>query len=333
MMEQSKTKKFGKKLGGYGIFLVFIAMFILFSFIAPNFLQLNNIFNVARQVCTLGICTVGMTIIMITGGIDLSLGYQISLTNVVCAWLMVTGGLDPILAVIIAMLMNMAIGIMNGIIIVKSHVAPLIVTLAVLNILNGLSYMVSKGLPIFGFPASFAVAGQGSIGGFPISLIVMIAIFVVGAIILTKTYFGRYFYAIGSNEEAAKLSGINTAKMKILAYGLGGFLTSIGALLMLSRTNSGLSSNGAGFEFNVITACVLGGVSAAGGKGTIFGALVGVLIVGFLENGLLLMNVSEYTQLVIKGVLMLVAVVYDTLAREKNEKIKKIKAINVNNVA
>lgn len=226
-MEQSKRHKFGKKLGGYGIFLVFVAMFILFSFIAPNFLQLNNIFNVARQVCTLGICAVGMTIIMITGGIDLSLGYQISLTNVVCAWLMVTGGLNPVAAVIIAILMNTGIGIMNGLIIVKSHVAPLIVTLAVLNILNGLSFMVSKGLPIFGFPASFAVAGQGSIGGFPISLIVMIAIFVVGAVILTKTYFGRYFYAIGSNEEAAKLSGINTAKLKILAYGLGGFLTSI----------------------------------------------------------------------------------------------------------
>ena len=323
MMEQLKAKKTGKKLGEYGIFLVLIAMFILFSFIAPNFFDINNIFNVARQVCTLGICAVGMTIVLITGGIDLSLGFQISLANVVCAWLMVNGGLNPILAVVITILMTTGIGILNGIIIVKSHVAPLIVTLAMLNILNGLSFMVSKGLPIFGFDKSFSVPGQGSIAGIPISLLIMIAIFIVGAIILKKTYFGRYFYAIGSNEEAAKLSGINTGKLKIFAYGLCAFLTSIGALLMLSRTNSGLSSNGDGFEFNVITACVLGGVSASGGKGTIFGALVGVLIVGFLENGLLLMNVNEYTQLVIQGIMMLAAVVYDTLSREKNERIQE----------
>lgn len=330
-MERSTAEKIGKKLGEYGIFLVFVAMFILFSFIAPNFFAVRNIFNVARQICTLGICAVGMTIVLITGGIDLSLGFQISLANVVCAWLMVNGGVSPLLAVAITMVMITGIGILNGIIIVKSHVAPLIVTLAMLNILNGLSFMVSKGLPIFGFPSGFSTAGQGSIGGIPISLFVMAIIFIIGGFILQKTYFGRYFYAIGNNEEAAELSGINTARLKILAYGFCSFLTSIGGLLMLSRTNSGLSSNGDGFEFNVITACVLGGVSSSGGKGTVFGALVGVLIVGFLENGLLLMNVSEYMQLVIKGILMLAAVVYDTLSREKNERIKKIKAINVNN--
>ncbi len=324
------TSKF--KLGDYGIFLVLIGMLTIFSFMAPNFLHLNNFYNVARQICTLGIVCIGMTIVMITGGIDLTVGYHISLANVLCAWLMVKGGLNPILAVCVILIMGLLIGIMNGIIIVKTGVAPLIVTLALLNVLRGLSYTVSNGLPIFGFPRGFSILGQGTVfGRMPISLLIMLGIFVLGAVILNKTYFGRYFYAIGSNEEAAKLSGINTGKLKMLAYGLCGFLTALGAVLLLSRTNSGLSSNGAGFEFNVITACVLGGVSANGGKGTIFGALVGVLIVGFLDNGLLLMNVSEYTQLIIKGLLMLVAVIYDTMSSRQSEVIRRMKAIDAKN--
>lgn len=320
------------KLGEYGIFLVLIGLLVLFSIIAPNFLQLTNVFNVSRQICTLGIVCIGMTVVMITGGIDLTVGYHISLANVFCAWLMVKGGVNPVLAVIVILIMGILIGLVNGIVIVKTGVAPLIVTLALLNVLRGISYTISNGLPIFGFPRSFSILGQGTIfGRVPISLIIMLAIFVLGGILLNKTYFGRYFYAIGSNEEAAKLSGINTGRLKMLAYTICGFLTALGAILLLSRTNSGLSSNGAGFEFNVITASVLGGVSANGGKGTIFGALVGVLIVGFLDNGLLLMNVSEYTQLIIKGLLMLAAVIYDTMSSRKSEAIRRMKAIDAKN--
>ncbi len=320
------------KLGDYGIFLVLIGLLVFFSLAAPNFLQLSNFFNVARQICTLGIVCIGMTIVMITGGIDLTVGYHISLANVLCAWLMVKGGVHPVLAVCIILVLGLVIGLINGIVIVKTGVAPLIVTLALLNVLRGISYTISNGLPIFGFPRTFSILGQGTVlGRVPISLLIMLGIFIVGGIILNRTYFGRYFYAIGSNEEAAKLSGINTGKLKMLAYGLCGFLTALGAILLLSRTNSGLSSNGAGFEFNVITACVLGGVSANGGKGTIFGALVGVLIVGFLDNGLLLMNVSEYTQLIIKGLLMLAAVIYDTMSSRKSETIRRMKAIDAKN--
>lgn len=159
----------------------------------------------------------------------------------------------------------------------------------------------------------------------------MVIVFILGAVLLRKVYIGKYFYAIGSNEEAAKLSGISVGRLKILAYTICGLLSGVGAILLLSRTNSGLSSNGAGFEFNVITACVLGGVSSNGGKGTVFGALVGVLIVGFLDNGLLLMDVNQYTQLVVKGLLMLIAVIYDTQMRKKSEVVKKVKSINANN--
>ena len=320
------------KLGDYGIFLVLIGMLVFFTFAAPNFLHLNNFFNVARQICTLGIVCIGMTIVMITGGIDLTVGYHISLANVLCAWLMVKSGVHPVPAVCVILALGLVIGLVNGIVIVKTGVAPLIVTLALLNVLRGVSYTVSNGLPIFGFPRTFSILGQGTVlGRVPISLLIMLGIFILGGVILNRTYFGRYFYAIGSNEEAAKLSGINTGKLKMLAYGLCGFLTALGAVLLLSRTNSGLSSNGAGFEFNVITACVLGGVSANGGKGTIFGTLVGVLIVGFLDNGLLLMNVSEYTQLIIKGLLMLAAVIYDTMSSRKSETIRRMKAIDAKN--
>lgn len=320
------------KLGDIGIFLVLVGLLVFFSVMAPNFLRLNNFYNVSRQICTLGIVCIGMTIVMISGGIDLTVGYHISLANVLCAWLMVKNGMHPIAAVAIILALGLVIGLINGVIIVKTGVAPLIVTLALLNVLRGVSYTISNGLPIFGFPRSFSILGQGTLPGrVPISLVIMLGVFVLGGVILNLTYFGRYFYAIGSNEEAAKLSGINTGRIKMLAYGLCGFLTALGAVLLLSRTNSGLSSNGAGFEFNVITACVLGGVSANGGKGTIFGALVGVLIVGFLDNGLLLMNVSEYTQLIIKGLLMLAAVIYDTMSSRQSETIRRMKAIDAKN--
>ena len=165
----------------------------------------------------------------------------------------------------------------------------------------------------------------------PVPLILMVAIILLGNFFLKKVYIGRYFYAVGSNVEAAKLSGISTGKVVVIAHTLCGLLTAIAGVMTLSRVNSGLSANGKGFEFNVITACVLGGVSAQGGKGTIGGALLGCLIVGFLENGLLLMNVNEYIQMVIQGLLLLAAVCYDTAMLRRNDKVKKVKAINANN--
>ena len=331
-MSIAKKFDFTSFISRFGILCVFLVMFVMFSIFAPNFLQMRNMFNVARQISTLGICVAGMSIVMISGGIDLSVGFQISLVNVVCATLMVNFGWHPVAAVLAVLLMGTMIGFINGVIIVRSQVMPLIITLAVLNVLSGLSFMVSRGLPIFGFPPGFTVLGQGTVlGGIPISLFVMATVLLLSAFILRKVYWGRYFYACGSNEEAAKLSGIKTGALRILSHTLCGLFTAIGGVILLSRTNSGLSSNGAGFEFNVITACVLGGVSAKGGKGTIFGAFVGVLIVGFLENGLLLMNVSEFTQRVVTGVLLAAAVCYDQFMIRKSEQVKKIKAINADN--
>jgi len=315
---------FMPRLKDLGIVLVLIALVVAFSLMTPNFLDPNNIFNITRQVATLGIVAVGFSFVLITGGIDLSVGYQISLNVVVTGILMAKVGLPWYVAVLAALVLGTLIGIVNGLIITYTGVAPLIVTLSMMMILNGVSYLVSKGLPIFGFPAEFSLIGQGALYGIPISLLILIVVWAVGIFILNKTSVGRYFYAIGNNAEAARLSGVNTRRTIILVYALSGLFTAIGAVLLLSRLNSAQSATGAGFEFSVLTACVLGGISVMGGRGSLFGAFVGVMIVGVLDNGLVLMNVSEYVQLVIKGVILMTAVIYDAMSKNSKGRTKQI---------
>lgn len=299
-----------------GIVIVLVVLVMAFSLLTPNFLDPSNIFNIGRQIATLGICAVGFSFVLITGGIDLSVGYQISLNVVVTGMLMAQVGLPWYLACLLSLALGTLIGVINGVIITVTGVAPLIVTLSMMMMLNGASYLISKGLPIFGFPAEFSLLGQGALFGIiPISLFFLVAVWAIGLFVLNKTYIGRYFYAIGNNVEAARLSGVNTRRTLILVYALCGFFTAIGAILLLSRLNSAQSATGAGFEFSVLTACVLGGISVMGGRGRLFGAFVGVLIVGVLDNGLVLMNVSEYVQLLIKGAILLTAVIYDAMSK------------------
>lgn len=312
-----------------GILIVLVLLIVGFSILSPNFLDTNNLFNILRQVTTLGIVAVGFAFVLITGGIDLSVGYQISLYVVVCGMLMSQAGLPWPIAVVLVLVLGTIIGLINGLIITLTGVAPLIVTLSMMTILNGVSYLLSKGLPISGFPAGFSVLGQGSAFGIPISLFILIAVWALGLFIVGKTYIGRYFYAIGNNVEAARLSGVNTRRTLLFVYSICGLFTAVGAVLLLSRLNSAQSATGAGFEFSVLTACVLGGVSVMGGRGTLFGAFVGVLIVGVLDNGLVLMNVSEYVQLLIKGVILLVAVIYDASSKKSKGKIKHIGGVKI----
>ena len=204
----------------YGIYVVLLILIIFFSVASENFLVGNNLLNVARQVSMLGIAAVGFAFVLLLGGIDLSVGSNITLVNIVGAWFMVNAGLHPVLAVILALIMATAIGFANGWIIANIQMPPLIVTLAMMIIVEGLAYQVCKGLPIYGFPASFAVIGQGYVGPIPIPVIIMIIILAIGSYILNKTYFGRYFYAVGGNEEAANLSGIKVNNVKYLVYSL-----------------------------------------------------------------------------------------------------------------
>ena len=309
-----------KKYGIYGVFIV-IALF--FSFMSKAFFSVSNLVNVARQVSMLGIAAVGMTFVLLLGGIDLSIGSQVTFVNVIGALLMARMGFSPLFSTIIVLIMSTLVGAFNGIMVSKIKIPPLIVTMASMSILEGLAFIISGGLPIFGFPESFSFLGQGYLGPIPVPVVIMIVILAIGSFVLNRTYFGRYFYAVGGNEEAAMLSGIGVDRVKILAYTLSGLIAGIAGVVMLSRTNSGQPLAGKGFEFQVLTAVVLGGVSVNGGSGRISNVVAGVLIIGVLNNGLLLMKVSSYAQMVAMGAVLMLAVGIDCL--QKNRQDKKVR--------
>ncbi len=299
----------------YGIAVVLFVLILFFSITTTSFLRPENLWNVTRQVAMLGISAVGMSFVIITSGIDLSVGSLMSIVNIFCATLMVKIGIHPALAVLLTLLMTVFIGFVNGVFINEFKVPPLITTLATMTSLRGLSYVLCAGMPIFGFADNFRLLGQGYIGIVPIPVIIMVCIFFLGWIFLNKTRYGRYIYGLGGNEEAVRLSGIDTKKVKYVAYMLCGLLTGIASIIMLSRINTGQPKIGTGFELEVITAVVLGGVSIYGGQGTLIGVFIGVLIMGVLSNGLILLNISEYYQMVIRGAVLMAAVVFDNFSK------------------
>lgn len=310
---------FKSKINEYAIYVVLILLFLFFSIASPSFINANNLINVVRQISMLGIASVGMTFALLVGGIDLSIGSQMSMVAVICSIMMTKGNINPCIASILCIILTSAVGFFNGIIISKIKMPPLIVTLSTMIIIEGVAFIISKGIPIFGFPQGFSVLGQGYIGIIPIPVIIMIVILIIGAVILNKTYIGRYFYSIGGNEEASRLSGIDVDKIKCLAYTLSGLFAGISGVILLSRTNSGQPTMGKGFEFDVLTAVVLGGVSVNGGVGKISNVISGILIIGVLNNGLVLMGMNTYVQSVIKGIVLLIAVAFDFIQRSKKK--------------
>ena len=310
-----KTKNFFKT---NAIWLVFIVEVIVFA-IASNgaFIRTNNIINISRQVSYYGIASIGMTFVILIAGIDLSIGSIITLVNVVCAYLMVNSGMNMWLAILLSLAMSTLIGVLNGFMVATIGMPALIATFASQTIFEGVAYLISGGRPISGLPAGFALFGRTSIGKVPVCTIIMIICFAVGSFILNKTYFGRYFYAIGGNEEASELSGIRVNKVKYLIYALSGLFAGMAGIVLLSRSNSAQSTVGKGLEFDVITCVVLGGVSVNGGVGRISGVVAGVMIIGSLTNGMILMDVSEYTQMVVKGLVLAVAVGIDCLSKKR----------------
>lgn len=304
------------------IWAFLVLMLIFFSVMSKNFLSVRNLLNVVKQVSIYGIASVGMTYVILLGGIDLATGSIISFVNILAAYLMVNMGVNPILAVLISLVASTLIGFLNGIIIAEIKMPALIVTFASQTIFAGLAYIICNGTPISRFPDSFLVLGQGYVGPIPIPVILMVICFAIGAFILIKTYFGRYFYALGGNEEAAELSGIHVKKVKCLVYSLSGLFAGIAGLVMLARANTGQPNAGVGYEFDVITCVVLGGVSVNGGSGKISNVIAGVLIIGVLSNGMVLLNVSSYMQMVIKGIILLLAVGSDCIQQQNLLKAK-----------
>lgn len=299
------------------IWIVFILMFIGFTIASPRFLSSSNLFTIARQVSMYGIAAVGMTFVILIAGIDLSAGSIITIVNIVCAYLMVKSGFSMTAAVICALGLAVAIGVLNGFLVSTIKIPAIIATFATQTIFAGAAYLLSGGTPIYGFDERFKFIGQGYIGPVPVPVIIMICCFAIGSFILNKTYFGRYFYAVGGNEEAAKLSGIRVGRIKYLVYALAGLFSGLAGIVMLSRTNSAQPTAGIGYEFDIITCVVLGGVSVTGGLGKISNVVAGVLIIGVLTNGMVLLNVSTYMQMIVKGIVLILAVGFDCLQKRR----------------
>ncbi len=299
------------------IWLVLFFLVIFFTSANPRFLSMNNLFTIARQVSMYGIASIGMTFVILIAGIDLSIGTIITIVNVVCAFLMVNMGMGMAEAVAVSVVMATAIGVLNGFLVSTVGIPAIIATFATQTVFAGAAYLICGGTPIYGFDPRFKVIGQGYVGPVPVPVIIMTACFLAGAFILNKTYFGRYFYAVGGNEEAAELSGIRVGRIKYLIFALSGFFAGLAGIVMLSRTNSAQPTAGLGYEFDVITCVVLGGVSIMGGLGKISGVIAGVLIIGVLTNGMVLLNISSYTQMIVKGLVLMFAVGFDTLQKKK----------------
>lgn len=300
------------------IWLVFIVEVIIFTICNSRFIGSSNLVAIGRQVAVYGIASVGMTFVILIGGIDLSTGTIIAFVNIVCAHMIVNMGFNMWVAIILALALATLIGIFNGFMVSTVGMPALIATFSSQIIFLGLTYTLSGGRPISGLPDAFDMFGRWNVGPIPVCVIIMIVCFAVGSFILNKTYFGRYFYAIGGNEEAAKLSGIRVGRMKYLIYALSGLFAGIAGIVMLSRTGSAQNQAGDGYEFDVITCVVLGGVSVNGGVGKISGVVAGVLIIGCLTNGMILLNINTFTQMVVKGVVLAVAVGFDCI-QKKNQ--------------
>nr|WP_263315031.1 ribose ABC transporter permease [Mammaliicoccus sp. Marseille-Q6498] len=293
-------------------FIGLILLVVVISILNSAFLDLSNLLNLFRQVSINGLIAFGMTFVILTGGIDLSVGSILALSSAFTA-ILITSGLDPILALIIGVLGGFLLGVFNGVLVTFGKMAPFIATLATMTIFRGLTLVVTDGNPItnLGNSYMFQLFGKGYFFGIPVPAVTMVIVFVILMIILQKTTFGRHTYAIGGNEVASKISGIKVNKVKILIYGISGLMSALAGAILTSRLNSAQPTAGTSYELDAIAAVVLGGTSLTGGKGRIVGTLIGVLIIGVLNNGLNLLGVSSFYQQVVKGIVILIAVLID----------------------
>jgi ribose/xylose/arabinose/galactoside ABC-type transport system permease subunit len=286
-------------------------LIIFFSIMTPNFRTISNFMIILRQVSITGVVAVGMTFVLLTGGIDLSVGSQVGFVGMIASIMMVNLYVPLVLSCFIGILTGCMVGFLNGILITKTKMPPLIETLGMSNIVLGLNYIITGGLPIISLPRGIRHIGQGHLGPVPIPVIIMVCVFVLGGLVLALTYYGRYVYAVGSNAEAARLTGLNTGKICLSVYVLQGALCGLSGLIMLSRVGSGQPISGRGLEMDVITACIVGGVSITGGEGKITGVIFGVLIMGIMSNGMAVIGLGEYYQTLMKGIVLVAAIGID----------------------
>jgi ribose/xylose/arabinose/galactoside ABC-type transport system permease subunit len=288
--------------------ILLLLLMLVFSLLSDRFLTPLNLTNILVKNVHIAICATGVFMIMVSGGCDLSIGYQMSVAAVLVAKLLSSGAMGVVPAILLGILICVALGCFNGVMSIALNSQPMIVTLGTMAIFQGISYLISGSKTYHNLPRSFMYLGQGKIfGKIPLNAVIALVIIVIVGIILSRTHIGRKIYAVGDNPEAAKLAGLNVSKIKILVFTCAGILVGISAILLAARSGSADSSTGTGIEFTGIIACVLSGVALKGGEGTLWKAIVAVFVLGVLSNGMQLINLGTYPQYIAKGIIMLVS--------------------------
>lgn len=305
--------KIGSVYKKFGTIIVLLALMMIISIMNPKFLTMYNILNIFRQVSINGLIAFGMTFVILTGGIDLSVGAILGLAGMLLG-LMIAAGTPDIIAIPVVLIMGALLGWFNGALVSKLKLQAFIVTLATMTMFRGIIMIVSDGIPVMEVTAKAPVLdffSQGAVLGIPVPMIIFVLLLLILLVLLQNTVFGRRVYAIGGNEEVARLSSIPTNRIKTLVYVISGVMSALAGIILTSRLSSSQPTAGSGFELDAIAAVVIGGTSLAGGRGRLFGTFIGVLIIGVLNNGLNIIGVSAFYQQFIKGLVILLAVILD----------------------
>ena len=298
----------------YGLLIGFILLCALLTMVSPVFLTPINLLNVALQASVVAILAFGQTFVILSAGIDLSVGSVLALTGAVMA--MQTGQNGVLVGILVGLLAGAVLGALNGLFVTRARVAPFIATLAMLAIARGLTYIYTQGSPIRVDQPAFNVFGQGTVGAVPVPVVIMLAVFVVCLVVLTQTRFGRYVFAIGSNPEVTRLAGVPIDRYVVAVYAISGLLAALGGLILTGRLAAADPNAATGYELDVIAAVVIGGTSLFGGRGGVFGTLIGALIIAVVGNGMVLLNVNPFWTQAVKGAIILIAVLPDSLRRK-----------------
>lgn len=313
-----------KVLMGNKAFMICLLLCIIMAFASPVFMKTSNLLNILRQVCVSTLLSVGFTVVLSSGQIDLSVGNMLGLCGMVMAKLVKEAKLPLPVALLLTLILAMLCGALNASLITIFRVVPFIVTLATQSIFKGATYLISNLVPVAGLPGDMLFLGQGYILGIPVPVYIMLAVVLMAWIMINRTKFGRYILAMGGNAEAARVSGINVDKMRFGVYMCCGLCTGIASVIMTARTASAQVAAGQGMEMDAIAAVVIGGTSMSGGNANVWGTLFGCLVVGIVNNGMNLLGVNANWQIIAKGVLILIAVVIDTLSiRAQNVMLNK----------
>ena len=319
-MVQKASLNPGKKLvqrsSTISIFLILVVMCAIMAAVSPAFIKITNILSTARSFSAIAVAGIGVSMIIITGGIDLSIGSVYGLAGVISAMLVVSG-VPLIPGILGGMLLGSLVGVLNGLMVVYLKLPPFIATMGTMQIARGICYIITQGYPVNNLPVEYTVLGQGYLLGIPVPIWVMVLIAVLFAIFLNTTTTGRRIFALGGNEEATRISGINTKRLKVLVYSLGAALAGLAGIITASKLGVGQPTAGIGFEMDAIAAVVIGGASLSGGEGTVTGTIIGAAIIGVLRNALVLLSVDSYWQTLIIGCVIILAVTIDQLRKSR----------------